>query len=153
MSNFQLIDKILHIHSRKTSHWIAHVSSLVSQSNWELWHAHFVGHVLWLLNWAEEAPKVFCLQRNRKVKYVFEYINNWVYFPLNVEKMEANVIDPIGFVLYLKSARPVGLSWWLHGKTSTCQCRRNGFNPWVGKILWRSKWQPTPVFLPGKSFR
>ena len=27
----------------------------------------------------------------------------------------------------------------------------DGFNPWVGKILWRRKWQPTPVFLPGKS--
>ena len=22
------------------------------------------------------------------------------------------------------------------------------FNPWVGKILWRKKWQPTQVFLP-----
>ena len=28
---------------------------------------------------------------------------------------------------------------------------RPGFNPWVGKISWRRKWQPTPVFLPGKS--
>ena len=26
-----------------------------------------------------------------------------------------------------------------------------GFDPWVGKILWSRKWQPTPVFLPGKS--
>ena len=26
-----------------------------------------------------------------------------------------------------------------------------GFNPWVGKIPWRSKRQPTPLFLPGKS--
>ena len=25
------------------------------------------------------------------------------------------------------------------------------FNPWVRKIPWRKKWQPTPVFLPGKS--
>ena len=25
------------------------------------------------------------------------------------------------------------------------------FNPWVGKIPWRKKWQPTPVFLPGES--
>ena len=24
-------------------------------------------------------------------------------------------------------------------------------NPWFRKILWRRKWQPTPVFLPGKS--
>ena len=28
---------------------------------------------------------------------------------------------------------------------------RRGFNPWVGKIPWRRKWQPTPVFLPGRS--
>ena len=25
------------------------------------------------------------------------------------------------------------------------------FDPWVGKISWRRPWQPTPVFLPGKS--
>ena len=31
------------------------------------------------------------------------------------------------------------------------QCRRTRFNHWVGKILWRRKWQPTPVPLPGKS--
>ena len=31
------------------------------------------------------------------------------------------------------------------------QCRRPGFNPWVGKIPWRRAWQPTPVFLPGES--
>ena len=30
------------------------------------------------------------------------------------------------------------------------QCRRPGFNPWVRKIPWRRKWQPTPVPLPGK---
>ena len=24
------------------------------------------------------------------------------------------------------------------------------FDPWVGKIPWRRKWQPTLVFLPGK---
>ena len=31
------------------------------------------------------------------------------------------------------------------------QCRRPEFNPWVRKIPWRRKWQPTLVFLPGKS--
>ena len=34
---------------------------------------------------------------------------------------------------------------------SVCPCRRHGFHPWVGKIPWRRKWQPTPVLLPGKS--
>ena len=46
-----------------------------------------------------------------------------------------------------------GLSRWLSGKESACRCRRpkrQGFNPWVGKILWSRKWQPAPVFLPGK---
>ena len=38
-------------------------------------------------------------------------------------------------------------------KNSTCQCRKCKscrFDPWVGKIPWRRKWQPTPLFLPGK---
>ena len=29
--------------------------------------------------------------------------------------------------------------------------RRPGFNPWVGKIPWRRKWQPTPVFCGRKA--
>ena len=43
-----------------------------------------------------------------------------------------------------------------YGKEPTCQCRsrkRQGFDPWVGKIPWSRKWQPTPVFLPGESHR
>ena len=27
---------------------------------------------------------------------------------------------------------------------------RRGFDPWVGKIPWRRKWQPTPALLPRK---
>ena len=41
----------------------------------------------------------------------------------------------------------------LSGKEPVCQCRRCKrcrFNPWVGKIPWSRKWQPTPVFLPGR---
>ena len=44
-----------------------------------------------------------------------------------------------------------GLPWWLSGKESACQCRRHGFDPWVRKIPWKTKWQTTPVFLPGRS--
>ena len=29
--------------------------------------------------------------------------------------------------------------------------KRGGFDPWVEKIPWRRKWQPTPGFLPGES--
>ena len=43
---------------------------------------------------------------------------------------------------------PVGAS----GKESAFQwCRRHGFNLWIGKISWRRKWKPSPVFLPRES--
>ena len=44
-----------------------------------------------------------------------------------------------------------GFPWWLSRKESTCKTGGCGFYPWVGKIPWRKKWQPIPVFLPGKS--
>jgi len=43
-----------------------------------------------------------------------------------------------------------------NGKEPTSQCRRYKrprFNCWVGKIPQKRKWQPTPVFLPGESYR
>ena len=43
-----------------------------------------------------------------------------------------------------------GLPWWLRWQRICLQCRRHGFDPWVGKIPWRREWQPTPVFLPGE---
>ena len=33
------------------------------------------------------------------------------------------------------------------------QHRRPGFDPWVGKIPWRRKCLPTPIFLPGELHR
>ena len=44
-----------------------------------------------------------------------------------------------------------GIPRWRGGEASSYQCRRLGFNPWVRKIPWKRKWQPIPIFLPGKS--
>ena len=45
-----------------------------------------------------------------------------------------------------------GLPLWLSGRESlqSRRHRRQGFDPWVGKIPWRRAWQLTPVFLPEK---
>ena len=57
----------------------------------------------------------------------------------------------------IKSLVSSTLSWLPSGSTiknpSAMQetCRRWGFDPWVGKVPWMRKWQPTLVFLPGKS--
>ena len=59
-----------------------------------------------------------------------------------------------GFSSCLFSIRLYTLPRWLSGKEFACQSRshrRHGFSPWAGKIPWRRKWQPTPVFLPGQS--
>ena len=44
----------------------------------------------------------------------------------------------------------LGLPWWLRRYSVCLKCGRPGFSPWVRKISWRSKWQATPVLLPGK---
>ena len=48
----------------------------------------------------------------------------------------------------------IASSGWPSGKESTWQCRRHRtrrFDPWVRKIPWSRKWQPTPVLLPEES--
>ena len=40
--------------------------------------------------------------------------------------------------------RAVRATKWLSVKESACWCRRHRFDPWVGKISQRRKWQPTP---------
>ena len=58
----------------------------------------------------------------------------------------------------------LGLPWWFRQyrgwnaedlgtvqMVKSLQCERPGFNPWVRNIPWRRAWQPTAVFLPGKS--
>ena len=42
------------------------------------------------------------------------------------------------------------LSWWLRWERIHMQCKRPGLNSWVGKIPWRRKWLPIPIFLPGE---
>ena len=62
------------------------------------------------------------------------------------------------FVLMLlkgfKTQQNSGFPRQLSGKEFACQCmrhRRCGFDPWDWKLpLWMA-WQPTSVFLPGKS--
>ena len=40
----------------------------------------------------------------------------------------------------------IGFPGGSDGEESACNMVRSGFNPWFGKIPWRSQWQPTPVF-------
>ena len=77
------------------------------------------------------------------------YVLFLIYWALGNIKLLLSLLFPLFYSYYFMVC--MGLPWWLSGKESTCQCRRQRFNPWVGKISWRRKWQPTLVFLSGKS--
>ena len=59
----------------------------------------------------------------------------------------------MGYRLLWQAPHSTGFPSDLSGKESACQCRRLGFDLWVRKIPWGRKWQPIPVFLPGKFYR
>ena len=62
-------------------------------------------------------------------------------YPLN-----NNIYSFINICIYINWSFPGGSVL----KNLPGQCRRHRFDPWVGKIPWRRKWQPTPVFLSGE---
>ena len=51
-------------------------------------------------------------------------------------------------LIYLLVLILIGLPRWCSDKSSYQW--RCGFEPWVREIPWSIKWQPAPVFLPGK---
>ena len=56
----------------------------------------------------------------------------------------------IGVSRQKQCSHPLDFPGGSDDKESACSCARPGFNPWVGKISWRRKWQPTPVSMPRK---
>ena len=82
--------------------------------------------------------------------YIYIYTHTYIYtlgiIYLNIYVYIHTYIHTYMYI-HIYKERPL---WWLSSKQPTCQCRRPGFDPWVGKIPWRRKWEPTLVFLPGK---
>ena len=90
----------------------------------------------------KEKQKLYNLSKTTKVKSVFESR------PIYSEGHGISIPHP---QLLQRGTRHCGLPRWFSGKELAWQCRRHRFDPWIRKIPWRMKWQPTPVFLPGKS--
>ena len=65
------------------------------------------------------------------------YIKQYSWWPL---------IHPSSRVMRYESS-----PWRLRWSRTHLQRRRPKFDPWIGKIPWRRRWQSTPVFLPEKS--
>ena len=68
----------------------------------------------------------------------------------NKSKLQNKYIQRNSIFIKATSRLPGGAS----GKETACRCgrrRRRRLNPWVGKIPWRTVWQPPPGFWPGES--
>ena len=73
----------------------------------------------------------------------------WIWVPalsffscVDLSKLQLPILEKSGWCLLQflwGTSREYGLPWWFSGKVSACQCWRLG------------KWQPTVIFLPGKS--
>ena len=88
-------------------------------------------------------------------KQIYLQVFEDIVFPKKLQAWFAKVCDihpqsnPISYIYYQEIAN---LCRPLVAQTIKCLSAmwRPGFNPWVGKIPWRRKWQPIPVLLPGK---
>ena len=96
---------------------------------WELFLKFGAEFIIVILHYFISEPGRLCFN-NKKKK-----IDTWHNYKIRI------------FVIIKVNCLP----WWLRLWRIHMQWRRAKFDPWVRKIPWRSKWQPTPVFLPGKS--
>ena len=111
-------------------------------------------------SWPSQAPELWEMNYSHSVYNILWYQPEWAMTDIKkliVIRIKPNTHITFHLFLYisLKSMRLmifyIRYMMDFPGEESACQCRRHRFNPWVGKIPWRRKWQLIPVFLPGKS--
>ena len=105
------------------------------------WHHRLYGHEFEWVNsgswWWTGRPGMLRFMGSQRVGH------NWV---TELNWTDINIMSKINW--FFKS---LGLPWWLRWLRTHLRWRRPGFDPWIGKILWRREWLSTSVFLPGKS--
>ena len=112
------------------------------ESPWSLWPQMERPPSLWL-----------CLSRQLKACTVASLAAQLVKNPPAAQKTPVWFLgqkDPLEKG-WATCSSVLGLPWWLRRLRICLQCGRPGFDPWFGKIPWRSLWQLTPVFFPGES--
>ena len=70
---------------------------------------------------------------------------------LTFHQIGALCIPLVLWIINFSLTHYMGLPIWVSGKASPCQAGDSSLIPWVENILWRRKWQVTPVFLLGES--
>ena len=124
--------------------WIPHESAL----HWEVLTTYFISEMSW-----------HHLMRQTGSPHFMD--DNWGSQVLQAARRRVCriVMGPQWTRKDMPIQRGKGFPRWQSGKESACQGRgyrgykRCEVKPWIGKIPWTRKWQPTPVILPEKSHR
>ena len=124
------------------------------------------------ITWAEEPGRLLSIVAKNRTRLSDFHFHSWfkyhVSFRCTIQRLSFTYIythththilyNPFQILSIFSIidciTRYWGLPRWHSRKESACQCRghkRHRFDPWVRKIPWRRKWQPTSLFLPGKS--
>ena len=74
------------------------------------------------------------------VTFHLQLLQHMGYMPHAVQHIVEPILYPVGASLVAQMVKTLPAVW-----------ETPGFDPWVRKIPWRRKWQPTPAFLPGES--
>ena len=137
--------KKLHINNRKeTGEFTYNRDPLNVKSKSLRWRSYIINHPSWLRE--ETLHLWWIVLRTSKCKDSGTLIRNLVVLPLGEMLWHVNTSE--------ENMCPSGFAGSASGKEPACQCRRLKrcrFYPWLGKIPWSRKWQPTLVFLPGDS--
>ena len=111
-----------------------------------LWHQFIVAALLY-------SPKLNGLKQHKFITCSFHWSGVWwAQSCLCLDSQTRNRASYYLLHLFLSNCT-IWLPRWLSSKDSACQCRgckKCRFDPCIGMTPWRRKWQPTPVFLPGK---
>ena len=126
--------------------------------DWVVWMYQFM---LFTYSRASESSLSFCLRIELLWTFTCRFLcaHNFLKYafisllPLSLRQSLKSWSS--NFLVFLNSnSRYNSITGKRHSGTesaSQCgRCKRRGFSPWIGKIPWSKKWQPTPVFLPGK---
>ena len=104
---------------------------------------------VWSLGWEDPLEKGMATHSSFLAWEFYGQRNLGGLQPMGSQRVRHDWVTDTFTLLFHKSKE--GLHR-LSGKKFACQCRGCEFDPWVRKIPWRRKWQPTPVFLPGKFY-
>ena len=71
------------------------------------------------------------VKASKRAKCTLIFLRVWFLLPNSLCFLTAATVSDVDFFL---SYAQKGLPWWLRWQRICLQCRRPGFNPWVGKI-------------------